>query len=557
MIRTLLITIAAIFYCAAQAQPSWTNKAAKSICTLKTFDDNGTLIASSNVFIVDANGNAVSTFSPFKGASRAVAIDTKGREIPVECIIGADDTYDVAKFRVTSKGVSPLSTSTDTSAVGSTAWIMPYATSKKPVCLKAKVVKVERIQNGNAYYTLSTPALSDVEGCPLLNDNGEVIGIMQRPYSDTDTINYAVGVSLATALKTTGLSINDATLRSTNIKKALPEELDQALLTLYIAGTALDSTAYATLLDDFIAQFPEAPDGYIAKAQWAAQAGRIDEADSYMGQAINKDDKKDDAHYKYARLILTTLATNTDAANQQWTFAKAIDEARAAYKINPVAIYRQAEAQALMGEKRYEEAYDIFADLTTSELRGPETFFAAAQCKELLGDTTATLALLDSAVATFSKPYLKAAAPYLLARAQTLLSLKEYRKAVLDFNEYENLLKTDVNANFYYIRAMAEIEGHIYHSAIADLTKATQMDPDNSLFLAEKASLEIRLSLFDEAEATAKRCIETDPELSDGYLFLGLAMCINGDKTDGMKQLQKAKELGNPQAQALIEKYAQ
>ena len=50
-------------------------------------------------------------------------------------------------------------------------------------------------------------------------------------------------------------------------------------------------------------------------------------------------------------------------------------------------------------------------------------------------------------------------------------------------------------------------------------------------------------------------CIETAPDFSDAYLVLGLAQIKTGNKSEGMANLNKAKEMGNLQAQPLIEKY--
>ena len=55
----------------AGAQPSWVKKATKSVFTLKTFAADGSLIGSSNGFFTSANGDAVSNYTPFKGATRA------------------------------------------------------------------------------------------------------------------------------------------------------------------------------------------------------------------------------------------------------------------------------------------------------------------------------------------------------------------------------------------------------------------------------------------------------------------------------------------------------
>ena len=173
----------------------------------------------------------------------------------------------------------------------------------------------------------------------------------------------------------------------------------------------------------------------------------------------------------------------------------------------------------------------------------------------MLRDTTAMLALMDSTLATFSKPYLKEAAPYLWARAEARRNAGKYRDAVADMNEYETLMTANVNDNFYYVRHQTEIQGRLFQQALNDIDKAIQMNPQETLYYAEKASLEIRVGMYDAAIATAQECIGLDADLSDGYLFLGLAQCLKGQKEEGIKNLQKAQTLGNPQAAPLIEKY--
>jgi tetratricopeptide (TPR) repeat protein len=81
------------------------------------------------------------------------------------------------------------------------------------------------------------------------------------------------------------------------------------------------------------------------------------------------------------------------------------------------------------------------------------------------------------------------------------------------------------------------------------------MNPQETLYYAEKASLEVRVGLIDDAINTAKESISINSEDSDGYLFLGLAQCLKGNKKEGIPNLQKAKDMGNTQAETLIEKY--
>jgi tetratricopeptide (TPR) repeat protein len=165
------------------------------------------------------------------------------------------------------------------------------------------------------------------------------------------------------------------------------------------------------------------------------------------------------------------------------------------------------------------------------------------------------LALVDSTMATFSRPYLKQAAPYLWTRANARMDAGKYRDAVSDMNDYEQLMGADLNANFYYIRHQAEVKGHLYQQALNDISRAITMEPRETLYYAEKASLEIRVGRTDDAIATAHECIAVDASGSDGYLFLGLAQCLKGNKAEGIPNLEKARELGDPQAERLIEKY--
>ena len=100
MKKTILICCLLLAATYGFSQPSWVKNASKSVFTLKTFSADGQLIASSNGFFTGTNGEAVSSFTPFKGASQAVIIDSQGKEWKVTGIIGVNDMYDVAKFRV-------------------------------------------------------------------------------------------------------------------------------------------------------------------------------------------------------------------------------------------------------------------------------------------------------------------------------------------------------------------------------------------------------------------------------------------------------------------------
>ena len=555
MKRIITILFAACVCCMASAQPDkWVKKASKAVFTLKTFNANDELIGSSNGFFITADGIAVSSYTPFRGASKAVIIDAMGKEYPVKSIIGANDTYDIAKFRVEASKCQTLRTAP---AVGENTqlWLLPYNAKNGYSCTAATVKSVQKVQNDYDYYTLEGNGSENTVGCPYLNAAGDVVGIKQQSSSDDNATQYAVGATFATGLKMTGLSLNDAALKATSIKKDLPDELDQAILTLYLASTIGDANSFVGLVDDFIEKFPQAPDGYSYKAQIMAAKDNYPEADKYMKLAIENATDKAEAHYNYAKMMYQNLLYFHDSASHAWTYEQALEEAEQAVALDPQLAYVTQKAQLLFACKRYDDSYTTFQDAIAKGAHNAECFYGAARCKEQLNDTTAYIALLDSAVATFSQPYLKEAAPYIYARGQALAENGQYRLAVNDFNEYENLMISQINSEFYYIRSQVEVKGRLFQQALNDLDKAIDKDPSVLLYRSEKASLQIRVKLIDEAIETASECIRLFPDSSDGYLFLGLAQCLKGDKALGVVNLLKAKDRGDAQADTLIEKY--
>ena len=552
---TLFLFISYFLFSSLAAQTPWAKKAAGAVFTLKTFDKGGQLLASSNGFFVSEQGEALSCFAPFKGAHRAVVIDAQGKEWPVDCIVGANDMYDVAKIRVSIKKAVALPMQKEQLSTGASAWLLPYSAKKVPQCVQGKVSVAETFQGDYSYYTIDMAFNEQHIGCPVLNDNGLVVGILQPAADSKATVCYAVSAPFANDMQISGMNFSDAALRSTAIAKAVPADQQQALLAMLMAGSMMDSLQYADYINRFIAQFPQAPDGYIYRARQLAAASRCSEADQDMQQAMKVAQQKDDVCYQYAQLIYQKVLLQPEPAYAPWTLERALQESRQAWQFNAMPGYLLQQAQIHYAMKQYQEAFDIYQRLTQGEMRNAENFYAAAQCKLQLQEQEAALAQLDSAVALFSQPYTKTAAPYLLARAQVLDNGGKYRQAVNDYNEYEKLMSAQLSAEFYYTRHQAEVKGHLYQQALNDIGRAIELAPADPLYYAEKASLELRVGMRDEAIETAQACIRIAPDMSDGYLFLGIAQCMKGMKAEGVKNMQKAKELGHEQAQALIEKY--
>ena len=134
--------------------------------------------------------------------------------------------------------------------------------------------------------------------------------------------------------------------------------------------------------------------------------------------------------------------------------------------------------------------------------------------------------------------------------------MKDFRKAVTDFNEYDSLMQgRPISSDFYYVRHKAELEIHQYQQAINDIDRAIILQRDSPTLWAEKAALHVRFNQADKALRSATICTKLAPEYADGYILLGIANMLSKNKAEGTKAFLKAKELGDPRADEYMKKY--
>ncbi|MBQ6203869.1 MAG: hypothetical protein IJK46_07225 [Prevotella sp.] len=531
------------------AQPTVVKGAAKSVFSLTTFSADGSLLASSHGVFVGTDGECISDLKPFLGAAKAVVVDAQGNKMNVTRILGLNELYDVVRFRVDGK-TTPATIANVASTTQQDAWLVSYGL-KSPEIKATRVKTVEKFMDKYNYYIFGMNAPDNTTGCPFVNMYGQVIGILQMSSTSFDT--HAVDASYVRSLSSTGFTLNDANYHKIGIPVALPADESQARLFLIMAGQSGDSLKYVSAANDFIQQFPALNDGYSARAFIEAGAGQYAKADETMKTAIRKAAPKDEAHYNYAK-----LQYDNALYGRHWTLDGAYAEATEAYRISPAPLYRHLQAQILYSRNEYQQALDILRQLSDDkQFSTPELLYEQALCHQKLNaPAEEVVALLDSAINTTDTLRLNEAAPYIFTRAQVLDQLGKHRDAVFDYTRYEYLMQGQVNAQFYFLREQAEMKGRLYQQALGDIARALLLAPQEPTYYAELANVQLRINRPDDAIKTARHCIEIAPEYAEGYLLLGLAQVQGKEKAEGLANLQKAKELGNEQAQSLIEKYS-
>ena len=555
MQRIRIITLVAILAVSMQiiAQTAAVNKMAKAVFSLNTFKADGSLLASSHGVFINYDGTAVAPLKPFQGAAKATVVDANGRTSSVDLILAFNETYNMCKFRVSGNAPAVSRIATTATAKGGHAWIIPYSI-KTPDIAKASITDVEKFGEKYNFYILSVNTSLNTEGCPFVNDAGEVIGLLQ--HTDNDLVKNAADLNYINTQKLNGLSINDGSLAGCGIRVGLPDDVQQAELTMMVAKTKYDTETYKKYIEEFTKKFPASATGYEELAQIAADEGNTGEADQLINQALSRVQDKASVHSMYSNMIYRYAISRTDSsAYSKWNLDLALAEAETAYKLNAVPAYKQQKGQILYAQKKYDKAYDIFMGLTKTQLRNPELFFEAAQCKsQMKAPEDEVNALVDSAIVNFPKDRLTA--PYYLIRGQIKEAKGLTREAVFDYNTYDTLMLGRADHSFYYMRYKCEMKIRWWQQALQDIAHAIQLNPEEPTYLAEMSSLALKVNQPQLALTTARKCVALDNDYMDGHLLLGIALAENNDKAGGLQELNKAKSMGDARAQQFIDKYS-
>ena len=563
MKKTIWIMTCCLVAQLASAQaPKWAEKAKKAVFSVVTYDKENKIKGTGNGFYIDAQGTALSDYTLFENAARAVVINADGKQQDVSRILGANSMYDIVKFNTPiDKKQTTLTLASQPAKVGETIYLLPYSTQKATTLQTGKVTSVDSIGNNSFYYTLEMKTGEKTVSCPIMNANGEVLGLIQKNASDESMESYAIGASYGASLAISALSMNDGALNKISIKKALPDTEEQALVFLYMSSEQMDKETYLSVLNDFLSQYPHSMEGYIRRANYymsMKDTSKYPLADEDLKKAIEVSSSKEDAMFQVAKAMYSYLISlEGKEGYEEWSYDKTLELIRDAIQKNNQPLYVQLEGDVLFAQGKYGEAFNCYDKVNQSSLASAATFYSASKAKQLTegSDINEVLALMDSAIVKLSKPYFGEAAPYFYERADLRAQAGKYREAVMDYNTFYDAVSGDVTAYFYFQREQAEMQCRMYQQALNDINKAVEMAPEEVDYWVEKGSVHLRVNQLDEAIAAFNKALSMNDQYAAAYRMLGYCQAMQKKNKEACANFAKAKELGDEVVDQLIEKY--
>lgn len=570
LVLSLLLILLAVGAVSAQGKaPKWMEKSRNAVVQITTFDKDNRQLQVGTGFFVSENGEVLASYSLLKGAEKAQVKTVEGAVLAVDRVWGADEMYDVIRMQAAvSKKVPFFTLANEPVQQGATVYLLPFSTGKNLVFKEGQVLEVSKLKDPFSYYKVSFPLVAQEVNSPLLLPTGEVVGLAQEDASGKNEQSYAVSAGYVKSLRLSSTDLLSSTYSSFSIKKAWPEDADQAMVALYLVRSMQTPGQYLETLNDYISHFPSSADGYLSRASHyasfrAALASSKAEEGAYLEKALDDiksaaryTDKPGDVHFNRGKLIFDLAASDTTITQPGWSMDSALDAVQQAVAQNDLPVYRQLEGDIYFFLQRYGDAYDAYMKVNESDMASSDSYYLAAKALENttgfnIGDV---IALLDKAIEKTGNPPSAVGGVYLLERIDWKLQLMMYQEAITDYDLYYSIVGGQVDAPFYYYREQAKFRSGDLEGALADIQQALKMSPSPD-YLAEEASVLIRMEDYDRALISLNKALEQAPEFASCYRLMGVCYVRQGKKTEACEALNKSKELGDPLAARLIREH--
>lgn len=539
------------------------NDAQQAVVRVVTFNEKGDTLHTTYGYFASPTAEVVAPYAAFRGATRAVVTDTKGRQADVLRIVAASDNYDMVRV-TTAMPTKKLPFLTRSTAVGvaGTAWQQTFFSTEKQAQPLATNVLSADANNVFPYYTLSAPNEEQYVGCPIV-DNGQVVAIAQRNLLDKAQGICAISAAVADSFRVNAAAALNSDFNAIRIPKQLPTSENDAYSYFFMMlRTQRDSLQVLPLIQDFTTAYPKNGAAMLDLASYYARQRQYAEADAWLQRRFTLGGDGLDAVYDTQAQLIYEKALTDSTAYPAWNLEAALKAAEKSYALQAKPATLLQQGIILYSMKRDEQALEKFKTYNATAAASPQShYFAAQVLMRMKVADSLIVAELDKALEIAEKPYKGGdVAAVLELRAYYNEKLGNMRAAVLDYNDYEQIVGSQrLSAQFFAIRAALAEKARIYQVALDDYSTAisrASTKEEREDYRINRALLCLRVQLWDDAIATAQQIIAENPQAADAYKIIGVAYGEQKNRARALEYLTKAQQLGDENATTLLQKYS-
>lgn len=540
------------------------NDAQQAVVRVVTFNEKGDTLHTTYGYFASPTAEVVAPYAAFRGATRAVVTDVKGRQADVLRIVAASDNYDMVRV-TTAMPTKKLPFLTQSNVVGTvgTTWQQTFFSNEKQAQLLNTTILAVDANNTLPYYTLNAPNEVQYVGCPIV-DNGQVVAIAQRNILDKAQGICAISAAVADSFKVNAASALNSDFNAIRIPKQLPttSENDAYSYFFMMLRTQRDSLQVLPLIKDFTATYPKNGAAMLDIASYYARQRKYAEADAWLQRRLSLGGEGLDVVYDTQSQLIYEKALADSVNYPSWNFDAALKASEKSYAVQPKPAAMLQQGVILYSMKRDAEALEKFKTYNATAAASPQSHYFAAQVLiRMQAQDSVIVAELDSALARAEKPYKGGdVAAVLELRSYYYDKLGNARAAVLDYNDYEQIVGSQrLSAQFFAIRAALAEKARIYQVALDDYSTAisrASSREEREDFRINRALLCLRVQLWEDAISTAQQVIAENPQVADAYKIIGVAYGEQKNRARALEYLTKAQQMGDENATTLLQKYS-
>jgi tetratricopeptide (TPR) repeat protein len=364
--------------------PAIIKKIKPSTVIIITYNKEGGMLGQGSGFFITKDGDVITNNHVLEGASRAEVKTDGGKIYPVKKVLAEDKDGDLIRLSIEMSGevMSPLYVSTSVPEVGERIIVMGSPMGLEKTVSDGIVSAIREIPGFGKIVQVTAPISPGSSGSPIVNMNGEVIGIAAFYVLAGQNLNFAIpGERIARLKPGEGKTLSER--EGTRIGKDLifAERLySEGLRFLWVED-------YEKALPYFIESAkknPDYPGAYFQIGYCFGKLGRYSEAIEFYKQSIRIKSDDPDAynnlcasygklgHYQEAvESCKDAIRIKPDHAeaynNLGWSYHKlgryleAIESCKQAIRIKPdfaVAHYNLGNNYSIL--KRYPEAIESY-----------------------------------------------------------------------------------------------------------------------------------------------------------------------------------------------------
>jgi tetratricopeptide (TPR) repeat protein len=487
--------------CTAQQDLSGlVQKAGPSVVTLVNYGTDGNVMSTATGFFADDSGDVVTCLHVVIGVARTELRTSDGHTYAVTAKVALDANGDLVLLSSDARppNTPPLQVRSALPKTGERIAVIGSPVGLEQTVSDGIVSSVRYTPVVGNLIQVTAPASPGSSGSPVLDVNGQVVGVVSFQFSQGQNLNFAVPGERVSALLRRGSDQGrDSRVRSETLGPADA---------IYLEGMKLATSGdYEGALRKFEKVLSESDSGTDALFMIGAckvQLHRWVEAERALRRAVRRDPKLAPAH-----ALLGVVCWQSGRCDE------AIASCRIALALDP----NDAGATACLGlcyhtKKDYWKAIDA---LSVALAAAPGMLFAN------------------------------------LYMGYSYYALGEYGSAVQPLKEALKAEPDDVQAHRALARVLVELER--LEEAADELRVAAKLSPDDASVFCEFGAVLSMSSRFEQAKTAFKQALAIDSACADAHYLLGIEYNRVGDRDAAVREYEILKKLDKSLAASLFD----